>query len=179
MLERLLYAAICAPSAHNRQPWRFVVLKHAGAKERLAHAMGDRLRADRTADGDALDAIDADVACSFSRITGAPLAVLVCLTVEAMDSYPDERRNAVEHQMAVQSTAMAVQNMQLAAHVEGLGASVMCAPLFCPDTVRAACDLPAHWEPQALVTIGYPANIGKPFTRRPLKEVVRILEEKP
>jgi coenzyme F420-0:L-glutamate ligase / coenzyme F420-1:gamma-L-glutamate ligase len=52
----------------------------------------------------------------------------------------------------------------------------MCAPLFCPDTVRAACDLPAIWEPQALMTIGYPANDGKPFRRRPLSDVVRFLD---
>ena len=51
--------------------------------------------------------------------------------------------------MAVQSTAMAVQNMLLLAHAEGLAACWMCAPLFCPDTVRAALDLPADWQPQA------------------------------
>jgi coenzyme F420-0:L-glutamate ligase / coenzyme F420-1:gamma-L-glutamate ligase len=96
-----------------------------------------------------------------------------------IDHYPDERRSAAERQMAVQGTAMATQNMLLAAHGAGLGASVMCAPLFCPDTVQAAIDLPAHWEPQALVTLGYAANAGKPFRRRSLRDIVRIVDEKP
>ncbi|MFQ3672540.1 MAG: nitroreductase family protein, partial [Aggregatilineales bacterium] len=44
-LEALLEAAVWAPSAHNRQPWRFAVVRGAG-RERLARAMGARLRAD-------------------------------------------------------------------------------------------------------------------------------------
>ena len=96
--------------------------------------------------------------------------------MEDMDRYPDDRRIAAERQMAVQGTAMAIQNMLIAAHGAGLGASVMCAPLFCPDTVRTALGLAKHWEPQALVTLGYPANRGKPFQRRALRELVRVVE---
>jgi nitroreductase len=78
--------------------------------------------------------------------------------------------------MAVQSTAMAIENMLLAAHALGLGASIMCAPLFCPEIVRATLPLPAAWEPQALVTLGYPANDGKPYRRRPLEELAVLVE---
>lgn len=179
VLEQVLFAATCAPSAHNRQPWRFALLKDAETKQRLAHAMGERLSADRTRDGDPPAAIAEDVKRSTARITGAPLGIVVCLTMEDMDVYPDKRRMAAEHQMAVQSTAMAMQNMLLAAHVAGVGASVMCAPLFCPDMVRVALDLPSQWEPQGLVTLGYPAAEGKPFRRRLLADVVCIVEAKP
>jgi F420 biosynthesis protein FbiB-like protein len=150
-----------------------------GPKERLARAMGERLRADRTRDGDRIDLIESDIARSFARITGAPVVVIVGFTLEDTDPYPDERRRSAEHQMAVQSTAMAMQNLQLAACAAGLGSSIMCAPLFCPDTVRKVCELPSQWEPQGLVTIGYPANAGKTFTRRPLNEVVRYLDGEP
>jgi coenzyme F420-0:L-glutamate ligase/coenzyme F420-1:gamma-L-glutamate ligase len=179
LLELVLETAACAPSAHNRQPWRFAVIKNSAAKERLALAMGERLRRDRTRDADSSDAIEQDVARSIARITGAPIVVVVCLTMEDMDRYPDARRNAAERQMAVQGTAMAIQNMLIAAHGAGLGASVMCAPLFCPDTVRTAINLPTRWDPQALVTLGYAANAGKPFRRRSLGEIVRIVDEKP
>ena len=69
--------------------------------------------------------------------------------------------------MAAQGVAMAIQNLLLTAHSLGLGACWMCAPLFCPDTVRAALDLPDDWEAQALITIGYPkgADEGKPRGR--------------
>jgi F420 biosynthesis protein FbiB-like protein len=172
VIERLLTAATWAPSAHNRQPWRFVVVTAADEKDRLARAMGERLRADRLADGDAPEAVAADADRSHARITGAPLVVAVCVTLADMDAYPDARRGQAEYLMAVQSAAMAVQNLLLAAHAEGLGACWLCAPLFCSDTVVAALGLPAEWRAQALVTVGYPAGVGKPAMRRPLAEVV-------
>ena len=175
-VERILGVATGAPSAHNRQPWRFAVLRNVSAKKRLAEVMGARLREDRSRDGDAANVIEADVARSIERITGAPVAILVCMAMEDMDGYLDQRRASAEHLMAVQSTAMAMQNIQLAAHALGLGASIMCAPLFCQNTVRTALDLPAAWEPQALITIGMPANPGKPFRRRPLNDVMRTVD---
>jgi coenzyme F420-0:L-glutamate ligase / coenzyme F420-1:gamma-L-glutamate ligase len=169
-LDRVLAAARWAPSAHNRQPWRFAILMPFHWKDRLARAMGDRLRRDRLADGDAVAAIDQDVARSYARITGAPVAIVVALDMADMDRYPDDRRRA-EHTMAVQSAAMAVQNLLLAAHAEGLGACWMCAPLFCPDVVTEALGLPKGWEPQAIVTLGLPAGSGKSATRRPIEEL--------
>lgn len=176
-LDLLLDAAAAAPSAHNRQPWRFAIVTAARRKTELAAAMGARLRQERLADGDAAADVDADVRRSFERIGGAPALVVVCLSMEHMDVYPDERRNRHEHQMAVQSTAMAGQNLLLAAHAQGLGACWLCAPLFCADAVRAALRLPAHWEPQGLVTLGHPAAAGKPRLRRPLSEVARCVDD--
>ena len=173
VVERLLTAAIWAPSAHNRQPWRFVPITAAGAKQRLAQAMGDRLRADRLADGDDVEAVEADAARSFARITGAPVVVAVCLTLADMDAYPDARRQQAEYLMAVQSVAMAVQNLLLAAQAEGLGACWMCAPLFCPNAVKLVLELPFEWHPQALITLGYPASAGRSRERRPVAEIVR------
>jgi coenzyme F420-0:L-glutamate ligase/coenzyme F420-1:gamma-L-glutamate ligase len=172
IVERLLTTATWAPSAHNRQPWRFAVLTASADKERLARAMGDRLRADRLADGDDPEVVTRDADGSYARLTKAPAVIAVCLTMREMDQYPDTRRKQAEYTMTVQSVAMAVQNFLLAAHAEGLGACWMCAPLFCPEAVREALDLPEDWEAQAIITVGYPANKGKPASRRALAEVV-------
>jgi coenzyme F420-0:L-glutamate ligase / coenzyme F420-1:gamma-L-glutamate ligase len=172
VIERILLAATQAPSAHNRQPWRFAVLDEASPKEALAAAMGERLRRDRTADGDDPQAIEADVARSYTRLTEAPAVIVICVDMRDMDSYPDERRRNAEYVMAVQSTAMAAQNLLLAATQEGLGACVMCAPIFCPKTVVDALDLPNAWQPQMLITLGNPGNSGKSRTRLPLEALV-------
>lgn len=172
VIERLIAAAVRAPSAHNRQPWRFAVLDDDASKRRLAEAMGERLRKDRTADGDDVKAIDANVASSYARITGTPVVVVICVDIGDIDRYPDGRRNEAEYLMAVQSTAMATQNLLLAAQNEGLGACVMCAPLFCPDTVTDALKLPRDWTAQMLVTIGAPGRPGKERPRLPLSDVV-------
>jgi coenzyme F420-0:L-glutamate ligase / coenzyme F420-1:gamma-L-glutamate ligase len=170
-----LLAATQAPSAHNRQPWRFAVLDERTAKETLAASMGRRLRQDRMADGDNIQAVEADVTRSYARITEAPAVIVVCVDVRDMDQYPDERRRRAEYLMAVQSTAMAAQNLLLAAEQEDLGACVMCAPLFCPEVVTETLSLPHGWQPQMLITVGQPGNTGKNRPRLPLTEVVAWL----
>jgi F420 biosynthesis protein FbiB-like protein len=173
LVDELLGCAVNAPSAHNRQPWRFAVLREPDPKVRLARAMGERLRDDRLRDGDAPELVEADVTRSFQRITAAPVVIAVAVTMLDMDPYPDPRRREAEYLMAVQSTAMAVQNLLLAAHAARLAACWMCAPLFCPDTVRSVLALPEDWQPQAIITLGVPAAAAKPGSRRPLAEVVR------
>jgi F420 biosynthesis protein FbiB-like protein len=158
LITSLLDAARWSPSAHNRQPWRFCVVTDVERKETLARAMGERLRRDLTADGVPDEVITADTGRSYVRITGAPVLIALCLSMADMDRYPDAGRAALEYHMAAQSTAMAGQNLLLAAHEVGLGACWMCAPLFCPEVVRAALDLPDDWHPQALITLGYPAE---------------------
>ncbi len=173
VLDEVLAAAASAPSAHNRQPWRAAVITTPAHKDRLAHAMAAALRADRLADGANPADVEADAARSVARITGAPVLVLMCLSMADMDTYPDARRQQAEHHMAVQSVAAATHALLLAAHSAGLGAAWMCAPLFCPPVVRAALHLPADWEPQALITLGYPANPGKTTARHPASRWVR------
>ncbi len=172
-LEDLLALATWAPSAHNRQPWRLVVLRDGAEKERLAQAMGDRLRADRTADGADSADIESDARRSHARLTQAPVVIVVCLSLEEMDRYPDPRRAQAERTMAVQSTAMAGQNLMLAAHAAGWGSCWMCAPLFAPEEVRSALDLPEGWEPQGAIVLGAPIGAVPPRPRRPLGDVVR------
>ncbi|MCJ7568269.1 MAG: nitroreductase family protein [Anaerolineales bacterium] len=171
ILQRVLEAATMAPSAHNRQPWRFVILTTLEDKQSLANALGERLREDRLADGDDPNQIARDVAQSIERISSAPVVVIGCLSMESMDVYPDERRITAEYIMAVQSVSMAAQNLLLAAHAEGLGACWLCAPLFAKDLVREELSLPEGWEPQGLIILGYPAEAGQERPRRPLEEV--------
>lgn len=167
-LLRLVEAATWAPSAHNRQPWRFVILEAGESKALLADTMAERLAADLRADGVSEEAIARDTGRSRERLTGAAALVLVCLTMADMDEYPDGRRQSFEHQMAAQGVAMAAQNLLLAAHAEGLGAVWMCAPLFCQGAVRAALDLPADYEPQGVIALGWPAE-ERTRTRAPLE----------
>lgn len=171
LVNALLHAAIWAPSAHNRQPWRFCVVRSAPVKERLSAAMAAAWQHDLTRDGLDPASIERRIAVSHARLTGAAVLIVTCVTMEEMDVYPDAARNHAEWVMAVQSVALACQNLLLAAHAAGLGACWMCAPLFVPAQVRSALDLPESWEPQAIVTLGYPAE-SKEKARRPLGECV-------
>lgn len=167
-LDALLTAASWAPSAHNRQPWRFCVVTSEPIKLALSQRMAAQWRQDLGTDGADPAFIERRVAISHARITGAAALIVPSLTLADMDDYPDPHRAEAEWTMAVQSVALASQNLLLAAHHFGLGACWMCAPLFVPDLVRDVLDLPADWHPQALITLGYPAE-EKSREREPLE----------
>ena len=167
LIDSLLEAATWAPSAHNRQPWRFLVITGKDQRRLLADRMAERLTQDLRADGVGEEAIIADTSRSRARIYGAPVLFLVCISMTDMDHYPDAGRQNLERMMAVQSASMAAQNLLLMAHAHGLGACWLCAPLFCPDVVADALNMPTDFEPQGLIAAGYPAE-ARERTREPL-----------
>jgi F420 biosynthesis protein FbiB-like protein len=158
VLEKLLTAAMWAPSAHNRQPWRFCLVTSSEAKAHLSACMAAQWRQDLGNDGADAALVERRIAISHARLTGSAALVIAAVSMEDMDLYPDEHRQQAEWTMAVQSVALACQNLLLAAHHYGLGACWMWAPLFVPALVRAALTLPEAWQPQALLTLGYPAE---------------------
>ena len=171
LIERLLAAAAQAPSAHNRQPWRFAVLTSLESRKSLAFAIGAEFRRDLLADGVSPDDAEAQLNRSQERICQAPLAILLCVDGAVLDAYPDERRQQAELLMGVQSAAMAAENLLLAAQAEGLGGVWLCAPLFAQDVARLALKLPQEWQPQGLLLIGYPAGRPPSRVRWPLEDV--------
>ncbi len=172
IILRILEAARWAPSAHNAQPWRLVVIREPIVKKKLAEAMARRWRKDMRRDGVSKEHCEALTKASIQRFSKAPVLIVACLTMGDMHKYPDRKRQEIERVMTVQSVAAAVENLLLAAHLEGLGSCWSCAPLFCPDIVRKALGIPSHIEPQALVTLGYPANRPEPPPRKSLEEIV-------
>lgn len=174
-IERILATAGYAPSAHGRQPWRFAVLEADPPKARLAEAMGRDFRRDLTNDNLPVEEIEKRLERSYNRITQAPVVILLSADLSEMDSYPDERRQTAETVMAVQSTSAAGLQLMLAAHAEGLASVWTCAPLFAPRTIVETLNLPAHWLPQAMVFLGYPAEQPKPKTLKPLAEITRTI----
>jgi F420 biosynthesis protein FbiB-like protein len=172
LLREALDAARWAPSPHNAQPWRFVVLTTVQSKLNLAEAMGQPFRRDLLADGLSPDEVAARTEQSRNRLAGAAAVVVVCLSEEGLQRYPDADRQAAERAMAVQSLGAAIQNLLLTLHHRGWGACWMCAPLFCPETVRLALDLPDGWEPQAMITVGRPAEEPIAPGRRGLESIV-------
>lgn len=167
----LIATATQAPSAHNRQPWRWVVVANPATRHTLAEAMAIDFARDLAQDGADDGTIEKMVNRSRERIGGAPMLVVPCLTMADMDHYPDPHRQRCEWQMAVQSVALASQNLMLAAHAIGIGSCWICAPIFCAPTVQSVLELPDDWEPQALITLGYPAAPGRTRPRKGVAEI--------
>src|SRR5215216_4137823 len=159
VIQSVLSTATYAPSAHNRQPWRFCVVTDLSVKIDLAEAMGIDFERDLTRDGLSPEKIQAQLKRSYDRITSAPVAILLCLDMSEMDSYPDEKRQYAERMMAIQSVAAAGLQLLLAAHAEGLGGVWVCSPLFAQATIQRTLGLTESWEPQAMFFVGYAEEI--------------------
>ena len=168
----ILDLARWAPSAHNAQPWRCIVIDDENVKVKLANEMGTAWLSDMLRDGVAKEKAEEIVKLeSWKRITESPVIIIVCLTMENMHKYPDMRRQRAEYLMGVQSVAAYIQTLLLSAHYHGLGACWVCARLFCPSAVRKVLGLPRNVEPQAMITMGYADEKPTPPPRKELNDI--------
>ncbi len=172
VIQNILTTATFAPSAHNRQPWRFAVLTDVSVKEKLANAMAVDFERDLTRDGLPPEKIQTQIKRSKDRITSAPVAILLCLDTSEMDIYPDEKRQQAERMMAVQSVAAAGLQLLLAVHAEGLGGVWACWPLFAQEAILHTLNLPETWEPQAMFFIGYADELPKNKQMKDMQSLV-------
>jgi coenzyme F420-0:L-glutamate ligase/coenzyme F420-1:gamma-L-glutamate ligase len=165
----LLDVAQWAPSAHNAQPWRFVVLVEKSQKRDLAEAMANAWRTDMIKTGTPLATRERLTKASIKRFTTAPAIIVACLTLQDMVKQQDESGQKSERDLAVQSLGAAIQNLLLAAAAKNIGACWFCAPVFCKDAVRKVLEIPEEIEPQALITLGYPAEKPIAPVRKPVQ----------
>jgi F420 biosynthesis protein FbiB-like protein len=172
MIENILTSATFAPSAHNRQPWRFCVVTDLSVKTKLADAMAIEFEHDLNNDQLPQTEIQKRITRSRERIIAAPVVIILSVDMTDMDVYPDEKRNKAEYLMAVQSVSNAGMQMLLAAHAEGLGGVWVCSPLFVQETIQNILELPKTWEPQAMFFIGHPQSIPDVRERKSLDTVV-------
>jgi coenzyme F420-0:L-glutamate ligase/coenzyme F420-1:gamma-L-glutamate ligase len=168
VIENILHTATFAPSAHNLQPWRFVVVTDSSVKTRLGEAITSKMRVDMRAQGADESDIEKRVTTSLRRMDEAPLVIVLCRDIN--DVRADTPEEAI---MGIQSTALAGLQLLLAAHAEGLGGNWICWPLYAQEATRSALELPETWEPQAMYFLGYPMDYPEPKTVRPIKEIVK------
>ena len=164
LVEQAVAQALLAPAPHHTKPWRYVIVGPE-RRETLVTRMGEAWRVDLERDGHATALVEKLLRKSRRQIVGAPALVLACLTHEGLRDWPDDRRARNEWAMAQQSVGAGMQNIMLAAHAVGLASYWISAPLFAPEAVRDALDLPAEFVAQAFVVLGYAAPGAAPKPR--------------
>jgi coenzyme F420-0:L-glutamate ligase / coenzyme F420-1:gamma-L-glutamate ligase len=174
VIEEILRTATFAPSAHNSQPWRFIVVTDLSAKKRLGTAVTDKMREDMQAQGASETDIEKRATISLRRMDEAPVVIVICR--DKNDVRADTPEEAM---MGVQSTAAVGLQLLLAAHVEGLGGNWICWPLYAQEETRATLNLPESWEPQAFSFLGYPDETPEVKDRKPLKEIIKWSQMSP
>ncbi len=174
-LYRILETATFAPSAHNLQPWRFVVVTNSVMKSDLAQAIAARFRQDMQAEGIPEADIQARGKRTLRRTVQAPVIVVLCRDTAQVKLEQDLFLQQNEILMGIQSVALAGLQLLLAAHAEGLGATWICWPIYAPDETCHALELPKEWDPQGMLFLGYPGEVPEAPERNSLQEVVRFI----
>jgi F420 biosynthesis protein FbiB-like protein len=149
-----------------------VVIEGGEQREHLAREMSAHWRSDQQFQASLTPELEERIQSREARLVNAPVAVLLCMTMEEMHVHDDDRQQAAERIMAVQSVALSGGHLLLAAHAEGLGAFWVGAALFAPQAVQQSLDLPPAWEPQGMILMGEPSDQGEDRGRKPLEEVV-------
>ena len=154
-LAQILDAATFAPSAENKQPWEFVVVKDEKTRARIAELTrqvwqgGAREYEEKHLDARILADVDKGITGGFAR---APVVVLVCGNSE----------NAFESTLP-SSVYPATQNLLLAATALGLGSALTTLATAMTQELSEALQLPDNIKPLAVVFLGWPAKkLGPP-----------------
>ncbi len=145
VVGQILQAAIRAPTAGNRQPWHFYVVRDEATRGALAAA-----------------------AYGQEFIHQAPVAIVVCADAEQSSGrYGDRGRELY----CLQDTSAAIEHILLASVAMGFGGCWVGA--FDEAKAAQALKLPRHHRPVAILPVGKPAREeGSKSTRQPLHNVV-------
>ena len=181
----LVEMAITAPSASNKQPWRFFIVDQRNLIDRMgaevsraidqvvAHVEPQYMEAFR-AYGD-----------YFIRFTNAPVVIaaafreIAVLSNLVRNTIPEESLRDVrkmEYYSGLTSTSLAIQNLMLYAHSIGLGTSCMTGPLVASQQLKAILKIPSSWDLAALIAVGFPDETPAPLSRKPSESVIRWVD---
>lgn len=143
-IDRILQAAVEAPSAGNCQPWHFVVVRDPAVRHGLAQA-----------------------AFWQEFVAQAPVVIVVC--TDAPRSAGRYGRRGTEL-YCLQDTAAATAHLLLAATALGWGGCWVGA--FDESAASRVLVLPSHLRPVAMVPLGRSAEpTSRHTTRRPLRDI--------
>jgi len=187
LIEGILEAATCAPSAGNAQAWSFIAVTEATQRRRLGDAYrraSEAVREFYAAQGRPPHMSDAEFLRMLrsgvhlhEHMGEAPVIFLPCMRLEPRalpDSIPPETqavmRATLEH-VAAASVYPAVQNVILACRALGLGTCLTTNHLLVEREVRAIVGLPDDYRVYAMMPIGWPVGRYGPVKRKPLPEV--------
>jgi nitroreductase len=149
-LMKVLDAGRWAPSWANSQCWEFIVVKEEETKRRLSETLTPR--------NPAMDAT-----------ANAPVVLAVCARLGLAGLKAGKPVTDKGSWWYMFDTALAVENLCLAAHALGLGTVIVGA--FNHEEAKRILGVPEGIEIVALIPLGYPAEPSKAPKRKEISEI--------
>lgn len=149
-LETVLEAARQAPSWSNTQCWRFIVVRDSEMKIKITDTLNETNPA-------------------RNAVTGAPIVIVACAELGKAGSKGGQMVSD-KGDWFMFDTAIAMQNLVLAAHSLGLG--TVYVGWFDAKAVAEMLAVPQGYSVVSLTPLGYPAEIKDARPRKELSEIV-------
>ena len=143
-LHAILEMACAAPSAGDLQAYQIIVVSTPTERDGLRRASGGQ-----------------------TFLSEAPICLVFCADPEASAKQYGERGHSL---YAIQDATIAAAYAQLAVVAAGMGSTWVGA--FDETAVKELLGIPTNQRPVALLSIGYPAEMPEPTSRRHLNEIV-------
>ena len=155
--EKLLEIINCgrlAPSDTNTQPWEFIIVRSDSMRQKLA-----------------------EVSHKQDWMVAAPVFIVCVADIHAvpMEKHPtdiDEDTPGFAVKQIILDTAIAGQNMVLAAESMGLGTCWV--TWYVQDEIRPILGVPSDRYVVAIITLGYADQAPKARPRKTLEEMIRF-----
>lgn len=185
-IRYMVEMATKAPSANNMQPWKFIVVLNDEVKQKLKIAVEKKFDEFLMKMKDIDSKLFVKGYKNFATFfVEAPAVILVfCekyeskldVVLKKWNVFDKGEINDLRGRPDIQSVAAAIQNLILAAYDKGYGTCWMCAPNVTAEEIREVLGLDGKWMLCAVVPIGRPDEDPKERPRKPLEEVLEIIE---
>jgi nitroreductase len=162
LIEKVLDAAVRAPSGSNSQKWRFVVITDPEVRAKIGNEYRESFYY-RPLPGRPTGPSRGPSHLPDTMGTEPPVLILVCMENEP-GSEPAKRTTGA-------SIYPAVQNLMLAARSFGLGTVLTTIHQHRETQIKEILDIPENVDTYALIPMGYPVKNFGPLTRKAPAEV--------
>jgi len=163
-INAILEAGRWAPSWGNTQCWRFIVVRDAKVRAKLADTLAKIKLPDKEIPNPGANAVNT-----------VPVVIVVCAEIGKSGTKPGPGGGGGGYvtdkgDWFMFDTALAVQNMVLAAHAQGLGTVII--GLFDAAAAEKVINIPKGYRIVTLFPVGVPDQEGKAPPRKELSEIV-------
>ena len=141
--------ATLAPSAHNSQPWKFVVVRQKNAElAKLAYG------------------------ANYDQVMEAPVTIALFTDTDLQNLPAEFARYDVQQtsDYLALNAGLVAMNLVLALTDQGIGTNIILG--FDKSKINEVLDIEERFRPEVLITVGYAAEKVEPSYRLPVDEII-------